>query len=314
MLAQFAEKYPEEVQIVYRHFPLPNHPLSMPASQASEAAGIQGKFWEMHDVIFQKQSEWVQMTPGQFNGWLEEQASALELDVDKFKSDMVSEAVVTKVQQAQQSALNAQLSGTPSLVLNGKEFQIPTINLSFFESVLGLYSLKDRQVTYCPPMELSTDKRYTATVETEKGNFTIELYQDKAPLAVNSFIFLARNNWFDGVTFYRVLPGLIAQSGDPSNTGLGHPGYGFNTEISDLKFDQPGMVGLVNAGEGVEGSNGSLFFITYKALPELDGKYTIFGKIIDGMDVVEDLQARNPDENPNAALGDKILDITIKEE
>src|SRR4030065_1816918 len=135
-------------------------------------------------------------------------------------------------------------------------------------TVIRLTLLEDMQFTQCPPMTINPTKGYVATLPPEKGDIVIELYADKAPLAVNSFIFLARNGWFDGVTFHRVMSGFVAQAGDPSGTGYGTPGYAFKNEIScDLKFDGPGVVGMANAGAD---SNGSQFFITYSAAPHLD--------------------------------------------
>lgn len=129
----------------------------------------------------------------------------------------------------------------------------------------------------------------------------IQLFPDKAPLAVNSFLFLARQGWYDGVTFHRVLIGFAAQAGDPSGTGKGNPGYFFfNDEINDLKFDKPGMVGVANSGPN---TNGSQFFITFAPEPHLDGGYTIFGQVISGLDVAEQLTLPRPRSRPNCCAG-----------
>ncbi|MFC2054152.1 peptidylprolyl isomerase [Chloroflexota bacterium] len=153
-------------------------------------------------------------------------------------------------------------------------------------------------------------KEYVATIETEKGDITIELYAEEAPLAVNSFIFLVQDGWYDNVTFHRVVPGFVAQGGDPSGTGMGGPGYVFDNEVSpDLKFDQPGLLGMANSGPG---TNGSQFFITYTSVPHLDGSYTIFGRVISGMDVVESLTPRDPSVSSDLPPGDMILSIKIE--
>ncbi len=138
----------------------------------------------------------------------------------------------------------------------------------------------------------------------------VQLLPDNAPLAVNSFVFLARNGWFDDITFHRVLPDYVAQTGDPSGSGFGGPGYTFDNEISDLKFDKAGLMGMANSGPG---SNGSQFFITYAAAPNLDGKYTIFGEVLEGMDVLKQLTARDPSQGGTLPPGDKIKTITIEE-
>jgi cyclophilin family peptidyl-prolyl cis-trans isomerase len=139
----------------------------------------------------------------------------------------------------------------------------------------------------------------------------MELYPDKAPMAVNSFIFLSKQGWFNGVTFHRVVPSSVAQTGDPSGTGYGGPGYLYSNEISDLKFDKAGVVGMANSGEN---SNGSQFFITYAPIPYLDGNYTIFGQVIEGMDVVQKLTPRDPETGgTNLPAGDAIQSVDIKE-
>src|SRR5512133_4095256 len=142
------------------------------------------------------------------------------------------------------------------------------------------------------------------------GEFTIKLHADKAPITTNSFIFLAREGYYDGVTFHRVLEGFMAQGGDPTGTGAGGPGYQFVNEDSDLTFDKPGVVAMANAGRD---TNGSQFFITFGPVPRLNGGYTIFGQVVSGMDVVNGIRLRNPDLNPDYP-GDAIQSITIAEQ
>jgi cyclophilin family peptidyl-prolyl cis-trans isomerase len=168
-----------------------------------------------------------------------------------------------------------------------------------------------KQWSQAPAMQIDLSKSYTATLHMSKGDIVIELYPKSAPLAVNSFVFLARQGYFDGVTFHRVLPGFVAQGGDPTGKGTGGPGYQFANEIDPaLKFDGPGIVAMANAGPN---TNGSQFFITYAALPSLNGGYTIFGHVTSGMDVVNNLTPRDPSQNPNAPPGDAITSVTITE-
>jgi cyclophilin family peptidyl-prolyl cis-trans isomerase len=160
-------------------------------------------------------------------------------------------------------------------------------------------------------MTIDQNKPYTATVKMEKGGeFVIQLYADKAPITVNSFVFLARQGFFDGVTFHRVLEGFMAQGGDPTGTGTGGPGYQFVNEDNDLKFDKAGVVAMANAGRD---TNGSQFFITFGPQERLNGGYTIFGQVISGMDVVNAIRLRDPDQNPSYP-GDAMQTITITEE
>lgn len=167
-----------------------------------------------------------------------------------------------------------------------------------------------KQYDAYPEMVIDPSKQYTATVKMAKGGeFVIQLYADKAPKTVNSFVFLARDGYFDGVTFHRVLDGFMAQGGDPTGTGGGGPGYQFENEDSDLTFDKEGVVAMANAGRD---TNGSQFFITFGPQPRLNGGYTIFGQVISGMDVVNGLTRRNPELNPTFK-GDAIETITITE-
>ncbi len=162
-----------------------------------------------------------------------------------------------------------------------------------------------------PPMIIDPTREYFATVKmAQGGEFTIQLFPDKAPKTVNSFVFLAQQGYFDGLTFHRVLEGFMAQGGDPTGTGGGGPGYEFENEDSDLTFDKAGVVAMANAGRD---TNGSQFFITFGPTPHLNGGYTIFGQVIEGMDVVNAITLRNPDESP-AFTGDAMESVTITEQ
>ena len=161
-----------------------------------------------------------------------------------------------------------------------------------------------------PPMTIDVDKQYFATVTMENGGvFIIQLFPDKAPVTVNNFVFLAREGYYDGVTFHRVIDGFMAQGGDPTGRGSGGPGYIFANENSDLTFDKAGVVAMANAGRD---TNGSQFFITYGPQEYLNGDYTIFGQVVEGLDVVDKITRRNPNENPSYP-GDAIQTITIEE-
>jgi len=161
-----------------------------------------------------------------------------------------------------------------------------------------------------PPMTIDVERQYFATVNMEGGRqFVVQLYPDKAPVTVNNFVFLAGQGFFNGVTFHRVLDGFMAQTGDPTGTGMGGPGYRFQNEDSDLTFDKPGMVAMANAGRD---TNGSQWFVTFAPVERLNGGYTIFGQVVEGMDVVNAITRRDPEQNPTFS-GDRILQITIEE-
>jgi cyclophilin family peptidyl-prolyl cis-trans isomerase len=160
-----------------------------------------------------------------------------------------------------------------------------------------------------PAQVTDPEKAYEATLETEKGDIVVELYADKAPNTVNNFVFLAREGYYDNTTFHRVIEDFMAQAGDPTGTGVGGPGYTFADEIHpDLRHDGPGTLSMANAGPN---TNGSQFFITYQATPWLDGKHTVFGRVTEGMDVLEDIRLRNP--QTATEPGDTIETIVIEE-
>ena len=122
-----------------------------------------------------------------------------------------------------------------------------------------------------------------AVIETNFGNIVIQLFPDVAPGHVENFVKLARDGFYDGSTFHRVIPGFMIQGGDPTGTGAGGPGYQFGDEfVSSLKHDSEGILSMANAGPG---TNGSQFFITHAPTPHLDGAHTIFGKVVSGMEV-----------------------------
>ncbi len=149
-----------------------------------------------------------------------------------------------------------------------------------------------KQYDSAPPMVIDPAKRYSATIATERGDIVVELYADKAPATVNNFVFLARDGYYDGVTFHRVIANFMAQTGDPTGTGRGGPGYKFSDEFEpSLRHDGPGVLSMANAGPN---TNGSQFFITYKATPHLDGKHAVFGRVASGMDVVYSIPERDP--------------------
>jgi len=161
-----------------------------------------------------------------------------------------------------------------------------------------------------PPMKIEKAKQYYANFKMVKGGeFVVELYPAKAPVTVNSFVFLTCKGYFNNLTFHRVLEGFMAQGGDPTGTGSGGPGYQFVNEDSDLTFDKAGVVAMANAGRD---TNGSQFFITFGPAENLNGGYTIFGQVIEGMDIVNAITLRDPAQNPDFT-GDIMESVTISE-
>ncbi len=149
---------------------------------------------------------------------------------------------------------------------------------------------------------------YRALIETDRGDMVVDLEQDRTPKTVNNFVFLALHRYFDGVAFHRVLEDFMAQTGDPTGTGRGGPGYRFADEFHpELRHDAPGVLSMANAGPG---TNGSQFFITFGATPWLDGKHAVFGRVVDGVEVLEALTRVDP-QRPGGAKPDTIRQVTI---
>ena len=155
-----------------------------------------------------------------------------------------------------------------------------------------------KQYASPPAMQVETDRTYKAVIETEKGSIEIELFPGHAPKTVNNFVFLARDGFYDGVVFHRVIADFMVQGGDPTGSGRGGPGYRFEDEFegNPLRHER-GMISMANAGPG---TNGSQFFITHGPQPHLDGRHTVFGKVSKGLDVVDAIQQ-----------GDSMIKVTI---
>lgn len=149
-----------------------------------------------------------------------------------------------------------------------------------------------------PVMKIDTGKQYTATIETGKGPIVLELFSKDVPVTVNNFVFLAREGFYDNTTFHRVIADFMAQGGDPTGTGCGGPGYSFADEFTQHNHVS-GALSMANAGPN---TNGSQFFITYSPQPHLNNRHSVFGQLIEGMDVLKQLKN-----------GDAIVKITIEE-
>lgn len=317
LLARLVDEYPDEVQIAYRHFPLDNiHDYAFLAAEASEVAGAQGLFWEYHDVLYENQGEFNALTSEEeVREFLIDAADDLGLDADQFTAELDSGEFAAEVAREQLGAIEAGLPGTPALIVNGQLLQgTPPYEawVDFLEQLRQMAVLEDLQYEEPPAMTIDETAQYLATVEMESGGeFVIELLPESAPLTVNNFVFLVNEGWYDGVTFHRVLPEFVAQTGDPTGTGMGGPGYFIPNEVDpELSHAEEGVVAMANSGPD---TNGSQWYVTLGDASFLDGGYTIFGRVIEGMDVVQAITPRDPQANPNVPEGDRIVTITIEE-
>lgn len=309
-VAELMRNHQGSIRFVFRPLPLGGAlDKSDAAVLAAFAADEQGKFWEMYDLLFVKHAEWSLLSPGEFQTWLTREAPGAGIDPGQLTAAMNADKAATRLKSAGDALAELPVQAAPLVFINGS-LQQYFLDYRSLNDTVGLILLGQKQFTECPPFTVDAAKEYTATVETEKGKIVLQLFPDKAPFAVNSFLFLARQGWYDGVTFHRMIPGFAAQAGDPSGSGRGNPGYFFINEISDLAFDKPGVVGMANAGPD---TNGGQFFITFAPAAHLDGHFTIFGQVISGLEVAEQLTPRDPAQAGYIPAGDKILRVTIEE-
>jgi cyclophilin family peptidyl-prolyl cis-trans isomerase/protein-disulfide isomerase len=326
IMVQLQEMYPDTVRVVFRLRPFPEtfHNKSIIASQAMVAADMQGKFEEFKNFLFERQYQdtedteeakmaatdfWSSLEPADLDGWLKEQVPALGIDADKLLEDMYSEEVVARVQADMASSDAIGVSATPTLFMNGAQFNDDWSNISNLASYVEVLSrlIEGQKTAFntCPPTVTDAKKSYSATITTTKGDIVVDLFNDKAPVAVNSFVYLAQNGWYDNLPIIAAADFIL--SGDPSDTGYGGAGYAYLDEISaDLNFDESGMLSTFSLGSGI---NGSAFFINKNALTGQGGR-TIFGKVTSGMDVVNKLEIRDNIFNP---VLDRVESITITE-
>ena len=300
-----------DARFVFRPLPLIGvMDKSDKAVLAALAADEQGKFWEMYDLLFIKYDEWAKLKPEAFNAWVVKEPVAAGMDGEKLQAAINADKAAVRMRSMYETAKKLNIPAVPLILINGALQPSYVLDYQSVSDIVGLIALGQKQFRQCPPFSVDPKKQYIATLHMEKGDIVIQLFADKAPLAVNSFVFLARQGWFNGVTFHRVIPGFMAQAGDPSGTGQGNPGYFFNNETSDLKFDKPGMVGMANSGPN---TNGSQFFITYAPSAHLNGTYTVFGQVLSGLDIAEKLTPRDPSQGITLPPGDKILNVDIEE-
>ncbi len=158
-----------------------------------------------------------------------------------------------------------------------------------------------KQWKQAPEMQIDPKKKYFVTLNTDKGDIELQLFPEQAPKTVNNFVFLSKEGFYDGVTFHRVINNFMIQGGDPTGTGRGGPGYQFEDETKNNPLiHETGVISMANAGPN---TNGSQFFITHSPQPHLNGKHTVFGKVVSGMDVVNAIKQ-----------GDTIQSVSVREE
>ena len=231
ILSQLLSKYPEDVSLVFRHFPLTEQlDKDQLAAQAAEAAGEQGKFWEFAKMLYTEQNGWTGKTGDDFTVWADEKAAGLGLNEDQFKATMLADATIKKVTDSRNESKVLMAAGMvnsdPFLFINGYPIYAP-YSLDILSSKIDYFKLSQRAFTACPPMTVDPAKEYTATLHTEKGDIVLDLYADKAPWAVNSFIYLAEQGWYNGSGFLPGHSGLFGSGRRSFQLRIGQPGLRF---------------------------------------------------------------------------------------
>ncbi len=308
-------EYPADLRLIWRHLPdTQSNDNSALAFQASEAAAAQGRFWDMHAILFTTQAEWTGLSSEAFYGWLIDHAESAMLDVEAFQAALEDERYLSLIEQYQQQAEELGIVGNPTLLING-ELLTDRDDLFGLNGAVQLALLAQRHFEEVPPMTIDTERDYKAVIVTDKGEIHMDLFETTAPITVNNFVFLAEQGWFDDTTFFLVNAGFYAQAGDPSETGRGNPGYFISSEHDNgLTFDRAGLVAMSHPPGELDQAS-SQFLITLSAISEWDSQYTIFGEVTDGMDVVESLTPRNlgdPLRFPNPPPGDYIQTVRIE--
>ena len=308
LIAFLEETYGDDLQFVFRHFPLSSiHPVALIAAEAAEAAGAQGAFWDMHDMLFDRVQEWASLPEPQalevFVGF----ARDLGLDADRLRADLEGHVYREKVSRSYNDAVAMGLRGTPTFIVNGRTVP-PGVQLPSFIELTESDPVKSYEGP--PAQVIDAAKTYQATIVTSKGEVVVELFPDRAPTNVNSFVFLAQDGWYDGQTFFFVRPDVVAYSGDPTNMGLVLPlsGFACGDELgSGALFNEAGVVAMYTPAPD---QNSGMFFITMDAMPDLNGQFTVIGRVIEGLDVVKSLAAAQPGDSSRP---DSIVSIAIQE-
>lgn len=205
---------------------------------------------------------------------------------------------------------NSSSSTTHSV--RGDDAQKSTPDAGSTDTTTGNAKANIKQYGAAPALAIDPNKTYTATIKTDAGDVKVQLLPKEAPDAVNNFVFLARDGFYDGVTFFRVIPGFVAQAGDPTGTGSGGPGYDLPFETTSDPVDA-GTLAMAKPPEAGAPNNGSQFFLALDRLPTQDGKATVFGKVVDGLDVATNFVARDPLRDQDPATPTRIQSITIDE-
>jgi len=310
VLETLQQLYPQDVRIVFRY--VTTGGVSDIAAQAAEAANNQGKFGEMKDILFANQATWYYYSEDEFRTWLGDQATALGMDADQFSTDMNAENLLNKITFNRSQVDELGITGTPTLYVNNRQYS-PYQDRSIYTlaTMVNVLNIADKKLGACPTVDINFTKDLQAVISTDKGDIVVDLYEDTAPYTVAYFKYLVDQGWYDNNEFF-VSTDEYALGGDPSNTLYGGPGFVFYNELtSGQTLDEGGL--LVSFNRLGTGYNSGVFMLTKTAVTDFSGDLTVFGKVIDGMDVLNALETRDYSLDPADPFYDSINSITIIE-
>ena len=308
ILEELQAMYPEDVRVVFRY--VTNSDVSILAAKAAEAANIQGKFSEMKDVLFDNQATWYYFSDDEFRTWLDEQATSFDMDVEQFNADLDSEEIDNLITSNRANVDKVGIVGTPTLFVNNRSYT-QSRSLSLFAIMISVMENSDSELGSCPTIDTNLTGDLQAVISTDKGDIVVDLYEDEAPYAVAYFKYLAENGWYDNNQIFISTDEYVI-SGDPTNTSYGGPGFVFYSEVSENQtLDEEGL--LVSFNRLGTGYNSGLFMLTKSAVADFSGEFTIFGKVTEGMDILQNMTERAFYIDPSEPFFDSITTITIQE-
>lgn len=319
LVRALAEQSPEDVRVVFRHIPISpsGEGSAATAAEAAEVAyllGDEAAFLDMIDVLFAGRDEWADLEGDDLVDTMADYAGELGLDEDDFAAALEEGAAEPVVSAGFDSALMAGIPdlALPVLVVNGQPYPSDQIGDVSLIASLAVVATDEARFNTAPPQVIVSDSRYMARLEMETGVAYLVLFPETAPVTVNNFAYLACQDYYDGITFHRVLPGFVAQGGDPSATGFGGPGYTIPDEWqrNPFSFDRAGLLSM--AKSQAPDSASSQFFITLAPTPSLDQGFTIFGEVVEGLEAVEGLAPRDPSQPGPLPPGSGLIDVTVR--
>lgn len=302
VLAEFLRINPN-ARLVYRHFPLDFHQHAQITAEASEAAGAQGKFWEMHDLLFQRVQNWSSLSEEEIRAELSSYADELDLDVDEFDQALANGTYADNVQADYDEARVLGLPGTPSFIFDNVLFPSDIgLSLDGLIAFSNILENKDELFFDAPPeMIVAEDGVYEARLTTSQGDIVVNLLPESAPVHVNAFVFLADENWYANSDFFFVRDNFVAVTGDPTNSSVGYPGF-YCTGEEQGAFDRAGLLGML--------ANGQFFITLGTDASQLNGQFALIGQVVEGLDVLDHLTRRVVGD-PTAPQADVLESVTV---